>query len=107
MSTLVMVLRTVFLLAFAGPCCWASAGGTEHPRHEHVTVVPAERLEDLRRRLTPGGRIAIASHPRCPGATSNISLDAASEITDLLQAAGFTQTRTDILDSTRSPSGRA
>jgi ubiquinone/menaquinone biosynthesis C-methylase UbiE len=61
-------------------------------------TAPAERLDDLRRRLTPGGSIAIASQPRCPGATRNTSLDAASEITDLLQAAGFTQTRTEILD---------
>jgi SAM-dependent methyltransferase len=61
-------------------------------------TVPAERLEDLRRRLAPGGRIAIASQPRCPGATRNTSLDAANNITELLQAAGFTQTRTEILD---------
>ena len=59
---------------------------------------PLERLEELRRRLRPGGRIAIASQPRCPGATRSTSLDAASKITDLLQAAGFTQTRTEILD---------
>jgi SAM-dependent methyltransferase len=59
---------------------------------------PTERLEELRWRLTPGGRIAIASQPRCPGATRNTSLDAASDITDLLQAAGFTPTRTEILD---------
>src|SRR5215204_825545 len=32
-------------------------------------TAPGERLECLRRRLTPGGRIAIASGPRCPGAT--------------------------------------
>jgi ubiquinone/menaquinone biosynthesis C-methylase UbiE len=61
-------------------------------------AAPAERLEDLRWRLTPGGRIAIASQPRCPGATRNTSLDAASKITDLLEAASFTQTRTEILD---------
>jgi SAM-dependent methyltransferase len=61
-------------------------------------TAPAQRLEALRRRLTPGGRIAIASQPRCPGATRNTSLAAASKITDLLQAAGFTQTRTEILD---------
>jgi ubiquinone/menaquinone biosynthesis C-methylase UbiE len=59
---------------------------------------PAERLHDLRRRLTPGGCIAIASQPRCPGATRNTSLDAARKITDLLQDAGFTQTRTETLD---------
>jgi ubiquinone/menaquinone biosynthesis C-methylase UbiE len=59
---------------------------------------PVERLADLRRRLTPGGGIAIASQPRCPGATRNTALDAADKITDLLQAAGFTQTRTEILE---------
>lgn len=61
-------------------------------------TAPAERLEDLRQRLTIGGRIAIASQPRCPGATTSTSLAAASEVTDLLQAAGFTQTRTEVLD---------
>lgn len=61
-------------------------------------TAPAERLKDLSQRLTIGGRIAIASQPRCPGATRSTSLAAASEITDLLQAAGFTQTRTEILD---------
>jgi hypothetical protein len=58
----------------------------------------AERLEDLRGRLTPGGRIAIASQPRCPGATRNTLLDAASEITELRPAAGFTRARTEVLD---------
>ena len=29
---------------------------------------PAERLAELRQRLAPGGRIAIVSQPRCPGA---------------------------------------
>lgn len=61
-------------------------------------TAPTERLDDLRRRLTPGGRIAIASQPRCPGATRNTSLEAAREITDLLRAAGFTQARTETLD---------
>lgn len=59
---------------------------------------PEERLIDLRRRLTPGGRIAIASQPRGLGATRKTALDAAGEITRLLQAAGFKQTRTEILD---------
>jgi ubiquinone/menaquinone biosynthesis C-methylase UbiE len=61
-------------------------------------TAPVEPLEELRRRLTPDGRIAIASQPRCPGATRSTSLDAAGEITELLQAAGFTQTRAEILD---------
>jgi len=59
---------------------------------------PTERVSELRRRLRPGGRIAIASQPRCPGATASTSRTAAREITDLLQAAGYTQTRTETLD---------
>lgn len=58
---------------------------------------PAERLAELRQRLSPGGRIAIASQPRCPGATADTSRSAASEIQDLLRSAGFTQMRTEIL----------
>jgi ubiquinone/menaquinone biosynthesis C-methylase UbiE len=61
-------------------------------------TAPAERLEELRRRLTPGGRIAIASQPRCPGATRETTLEAAREITDLLGVAGFAQMRTETLD---------
>jgi ubiquinone/menaquinone biosynthesis C-methylase UbiE len=59
---------------------------------------PAERLDELRRRLVPGGRIAIASQPRSPGATQSTSLDAARKIEDLLRGAGFTQSRTETLD---------
>jgi ubiquinone/menaquinone biosynthesis C-methylase UbiE len=58
---------------------------------------PAERLAELRRRLAPGGRIAIASQPRCPGATADTSRSAANEIEDLLRSAGFAQTRTETL----------
>ena len=58
---------------------------------------PAERLAELRRRLAPGGRIAIASQPRCPGATAGTSHSAAREIEDLLRSAGFTQLRTETL----------
>jgi len=58
---------------------------------------PAERLADLRRRLAPGGRIAIASQPRCPGATAGTSRRAADEIGNLLRSAGFTQLRTETL----------
>jgi ubiquinone/menaquinone biosynthesis C-methylase UbiE len=58
---------------------------------------PAERLAELRRRLAPGGRVAIASQPRCPGATADTSRHAAREIEDLLRDAGFTQMRTETL----------
>jgi SAM-dependent methyltransferase len=59
---------------------------------------PAERLDELRRRLRPGGRIAIASQPRSPGATASTSRNAAREIEALLQDAGYTKTRTETLD---------
>ena len=58
---------------------------------------PAGRLAELRRRLAPGGRIAIASQPRCPGATADTSRDAAREIESLLAEAGFTRLSTQAL----------
>jgi ubiquinone/menaquinone biosynthesis C-methylase UbiE len=58
---------------------------------------PAEQLADLRGRLAPGGRIAIASQPRRPGATAATARSAAAEIENLLRSAGFTQVRTEIL----------
>jgi len=58
---------------------------------------PAQRLAELRGRLAPGGRIAIASQPRCPGATADTSRRAARETEDLLTAAGFTHLSTEIL----------
>ena len=58
---------------------------------------PAERLAELRRRLAPGGRIAIAFQPRCHGATAGTSRNAADEIENLLRSAGFTQLSTETL----------
>ena len=58
---------------------------------------PGGRLAELRRRLAPGGRVAIASQPRCPGATADTSRRAAREIEDLLTDAGFTQMSTQTL----------
>ena len=58
---------------------------------------PAERLAELRRRLAPGGRIALASQPRCPGATADTSRSAADEVENLLRSGGFTQMRTETL----------
>jgi ubiquinone/menaquinone biosynthesis C-methylase UbiE len=59
---------------------------------------PAERLGELRRRLRPGGRIAIASQPRCPGATASTSRHAARTIEALLLDAGYTKAGTETLD---------
>jgi SAM-dependent methyltransferase len=58
---------------------------------------PAERLADLRLRLAPGGRIAIASQPRCPGAGAGTSRRAAEEVENLLRSAGFPQMSTETL----------
>src|SRR5215472_1066273 len=58
---------------------------------------PPERLAELRRRLAPGGRLAIASQPRCPGATADTSRSAAREIGNLLRQAGFTHLSTQTL----------
>jgi SAM-dependent methyltransferase len=61
------------------------------------TDAPA-RLADLRTRLAPGGRIAIASQPRSPGATRATSLDAARRLTGLLEGAGFSGTTSHLLE---------
>jgi SAM-dependent methyltransferase len=58
---------------------------------------PAERLAELRRRLAPGGRMAIASQPRCPGATADTSRSAAHDVENLLRSAGFTPVSTETL----------
>ncbi|MGH3235129.1 MAG: class I SAM-dependent methyltransferase, partial [Streptosporangiaceae bacterium] len=58
---------------------------------------PAQRLAELRLRLAPGGRIAIASQPRCPGATAGTSRSAAEEVENLLRSAGFRQMSTETL----------
>jgi SAM-dependent methyltransferase len=57
----------------------------------------ADRLAELRERLAPGGRIAIASQPRCPGATATTSRRAAGEVESLLRNAGYVGMRTEIL----------
>jgi SAM-dependent methyltransferase len=61
---------------------------------------PAQRLAELRRRLAPGGRIAIVSQPRCAGASANTSRSAADEIENLLRGAGFTHLGTETLPLT-------
>jgi SAM-dependent methyltransferase len=58
---------------------------------------PVERVRELRRLLRPQGRIALASQPRCPGATQHTTARAGHELQDLLSQAGFTEIRTETL----------
>lgn len=58
---------------------------------------PAATLAHLHSLLRPGGRIAVVSQPRCPGATAETSARAAAEIEQFLIAAGFTPARTERL----------
>jgi ubiquinone/menaquinone biosynthesis C-methylase UbiE len=59
---------------------------------------PAARLSELGRLLRPGGRIALVSQPRCPGATAATTAAAAEELVALLTGAGFEQLRVETLD---------
>lgn len=59
---------------------------------------PAARLRELGQLVRPGGRIALVSQPRCPGASAATSAAAADELTALLTAAGFEHLRTEMLD---------
>ena len=52
---------------------------------------PTEQLSELRGLLRQGGRIALASQPRCPGATADTTARAGRELHDWLTQAGFTQ----------------
>jgi SAM-dependent methyltransferase len=56
---------------------------------------PVERLRELRGLLRTGGRIALASQPRCPGVTTE---RATRELRDLLTRAGYTGIRVETLD---------
>jgi hypothetical protein len=58
---------------------------------------PAEQLKALRGLIRPGGRIAIVSQPRGPGATAATTVAEGREIAARLAAAGFTSPRTEML----------
>ncbi len=59
---------------------------------------PAVRLTEIGRLIRPGGRIALVSHPRCPGATAATSAAAGEELAALLTEAGFGHLRYETLD---------
>jgi ubiquinone/menaquinone biosynthesis C-methylase UbiE len=59
---------------------------------------PPSRLHEVRNLLRPGGTIAIASQPRCPGATRETSARAAAGIEAALCSAGFALPRTETLE---------
>jgi SAM-dependent methyltransferase len=59
---------------------------------------PIDRLKELRAMLSPGGKLAIASQPRCPGATRETSVTAGVEMEVALRQAGFDRLRTETLD---------
>jgi SAM-dependent methyltransferase len=58
---------------------------------------PVASLTELSARLRPGGSIAIASQPRCPGATSETTERAARDIEAALERAGFLHPRIETL----------
>jgi SAM-dependent methyltransferase len=58
---------------------------------------PISRLKELQTKLRTGGRIAIASQPRCPGATLETSELVAQEIKAMLNEAGFSELRIETL----------
>jgi hypothetical protein len=59
---------------------------------------PVLRLAALRARMSPDGRIALVSQPRCPGADASTSAAAADELAGLLAAAGYRLAKVETLD---------
>ena len=59
---------------------------------------PERRLAALRDLVRPGGRVAVVSQPRCPGATEETTRSAGAELADLLDMAGYIEITTATLD---------
>jgi ubiquinone/menaquinone biosynthesis C-methylase UbiE len=58
---------------------------------------PTARLREIGRQLRGGGRIALVSQPRCPGATAATSSAAADRLATQLSDAGYTLARVETL----------
>jgi SAM-dependent methyltransferase len=58
---------------------------------------PTVRLREIGRLLRRGGRIALVSQPRCPGATAATSAAAADRLAAQLSEAGFEDIRVETL----------
>jgi len=50
---------------------------------------PSRRLSEVRELVRLGGRIALVTQPRCPGATAATSASAGDDLAELLTGAGF------------------
>ena len=59
---------------------------------------PELRLAGLRSVVRPGGRVALVTQPRCPGATAETSQAVADEMAALLDKAGYTAGTQSTLD---------
>jgi SAM-dependent methyltransferase len=58
---------------------------------------PATRLREIGQLLRPGGRIAVVSQPRCPGATAATSAAAGDRLAAQLSEAGFAKIRVETM----------
>jgi ubiquinone/menaquinone biosynthesis C-methylase UbiE len=58
---------------------------------------PVACLRSIQALLAPGGRIAIVSQPRCPGATAETTCEAGQDIARRLVEAGFSHTEIETL----------
>jgi ubiquinone/menaquinone biosynthesis C-methylase UbiE len=58
---------------------------------------PDERLKELLSLMRPGGRIAMVSQPRCPGATAKTTVAAGRDLAARLAESGFTRIRSETL----------